>query len=126
MCGQQLRPVVDDADGAQPVAVVVGGGNFLRGSTLAEKSRIHPASAHYMGMLATVINALALQEELETHKLVTRVQSAINISAVCEPFIRRRCISHLEKSRVVILGAGTGRPFESFSLVQETFAYDSA
>jgi uridylate kinase len=93
------------------VAVVVGGGNFLRGSTLAERSKVHPASAHYMGMLATVINALALQEVLEAHHQVTRVQSAIAISAVCEPFIRRRCINHLQKGRIVILGAGTGRPF---------------
>jgi len=93
------------------VAVVVGGGNFLRGASLAEDSDIHPASAHYMGMLATVINALALQETLEAHGRVTRVQSAIPIAPVCEPFIRRRCISHLEKGRIVILGAGTGRPF---------------
>jgi len=113
--GETIARIAEEVAGVAKlgiqVAVVVGGGNFLRGSTLAEKSRIHPASAHYMGMLATVINALALQEELETHGLITRVQSAISISAVCEPFIRRRCISHLEKGRVVILGAGTGRPF---------------
>ncbi|MCK6457586.1 MAG: UMP kinase [Phycisphaerae bacterium] len=93
------------------VGVVVGGGNFLRGATLAEKSHIQPATAHYMGMLATVINALALQEMLELRGQPTRVQSSIAISAACEPFIRRRCIRHLEKGRVVILAAGTGRPF---------------
>ncbi|MFO0973474.1 MAG: UMP kinase [Phycisphaerae bacterium] len=97
--------------GAQ-VAIVVGGGNFLRGSSVAENSKaIHPASAHYMGMLATVINALALQEVLESKGQLTRVQSSITITAVCEPFIRRRCIRHLEKGRVVIVAAGTGRPF---------------
>jgi uridylate kinase len=96
--------------GAQ-VAVVVGGGNFFRGTSLAVQAEIPPATAHYMGMLATVINALALQEVLERRGLETRVQSSIAIAAVCESFIRRRCIRHLEKGRVVILGAGTGRPF---------------
>lgn len=93
------------------LAVVCGGGNFLRGATLAKSTQIHKASAHYMGMLATVINALALQDTLESIGIATRVQSAISIAAVCEPFIRRRCIRHLEKGRVVILGAGTGNPF---------------
>ncbi len=93
------------------VAVVVGGGNFLRGATVAHQSRIQEATAHYMGMLATVINALALQDMLEELKQPTRVQSAIAIQSACETFIRRRCIRHLEKGRVVILAAGTGRPF---------------
>jgi len=93
------------------VAVVVGGGNFLRGATLAEETNIQPATAHYMGMLATVINALALQDTLEAMGQQTRVQSAIAIHSACEYFIRRRCIRHLEKERVVILAAGTGRPF---------------
>lgn len=93
------------------VAVVVGGGNFIRGATVASKSRIQGATAHYMGMLATVINALALQDVLENLGQPTRVQSAIPIHAACENFIRRRCIRHLEKGRVVILAAGTGRPF---------------
>ncbi len=93
------------------VAVVVGGGNFLRGASVAQKSRIQPATAHYMGMLATVINALALQDVLEAHGQETRVQSSIAIAAACEPFIRRRCIAHMQKGRVVILAAGTGRPF---------------
>ncbi len=96
--------------GAQ-VAVVVGGGNFLRGASVANQLGIQEASAHYMGMLATVINALALQDRLEAMGQPTRVQSSISISSACENFIRRRCIRHLEKGRVVILAAGTGRPY---------------
>ncbi len=93
------------------VAVVVGGGNFLRGSAVASETRIHEATAHYMGMLATIINALALQDMLEDMGQPVRVQSSISIQSACESFIRRRCIRHLEKGRVVILAAGTGRPF---------------
>jgi uridylate kinase len=93
------------------VAVVVGGGNFVRGAAVAAKSDIQEATAHYMGMLATVINALALQDMLEALGQATRVQSAIAIQSACESFIRRRCIRHLEKGRIVILAAGTGRPF---------------
>ena len=93
------------------VAVTIGGGNILRGSTFAAQSQIPEATAHYMGMLATVMNALALQETLEALGLVTRVMSSIAVASVCEPFVRRRCIRHLEKNRVVVLAAGTGRPF---------------
>jgi uridylate kinase len=93
------------------VAVVVGGGNFLRGSTAAKAAHIPEATAHHMGMLATVINALALQEALEALGLQARVMSSIAVAAVCEPYIRRRCIRHLEKGRIVILAGGTGRPF---------------
>jgi len=93
------------------VAVVVGGGNFIRGAAVASNSRIQGATAHYMGMLSTVINALALQDVLEDLGQPTRVQSSIAMQSVCENFIRRRCIRHLEKGRVVILAAGTGRPF---------------
>ena len=93
------------------VAVVVGGGNFLRGASVATQLGIQEATAHYMGMLATVINALALQDCLEAMGQQTRVQSSIAITSACENFIRRRCIRHLEKGRVVILAAGTGRPF---------------
>ncbi|HWL94434.1 MAG TPA: UMP kinase [Phycisphaerae bacterium] len=93
------------------VAVVVGGGNFIRGTTLASQAGIQEATAHYMGMLATVINALALQDVLEDLGQPTRVQSSIPIHSACENFIRLRCIRHLEKGRVVILAAGTGRPF---------------
>lgn len=92
------------------MAVVVGGGNFLRGANFARELGIHAATADYMGMLATVMNALALQEALERRGLETRVQSALTISRVCESFIRRRCIRHLEKGRVVILAGGTGNP----------------
>lgn len=95
--------------GAQ-VAVVVGGGNFMRGSDFAKDLGIEVAVADYMGMLATVLNALALQEAIEQRGLDTRVQSALSISRVCESFIRRRAIRHLEKRRIVILAAGTGNP----------------
>ncbi len=94
------------------IAVVIGGGNILRGSQFKETQAIvDEATAHYMGMLATVINALALQDALEKTGLQTRVLSAIEMRAVAEPYIRRRAIRHLEKGRVVILAAGTGNPF---------------
>src|SRR5258705_12244587 len=93
------------------LAIVVGGGNFVRGADFAEDSRIQEATAHYMGMLATVINALALQETMESFGQPTRVLSAISVYSVCEPFIRRRAIRHLEKGRALILAAGTGNPF---------------
>lgn len=92
------------------VAIVVGGGNILRGERFAGETHITEATAHYMGMLATVMNALALQETLEAMKLQCRVLSSLTIASVCEPFIRRRAIHHLEKGRVIILAAGTGRP----------------
>lgn len=95
------------------VAIVVGGGNFLRGSTFSEKSHIPRTTADYMGMLATVINASALQETLEKLGQATRVLSAIEVAAICEPFIRRRALRHLELGRVVILAGGTGNPFFS-------------
>src|SRR6185312_14528443 len=93
------------------LAVVVGGGNFIRGATFSEQGHIPRATADYMGMLATVLNALALQEMLEKMGQPTRVQSAIGIFSVAEPFIRRRAVRHLEKGRAVILAAGTGNPF---------------
>ncbi len=92
------------------IAVVVGGGNFLRGANFSQDLDIEIATADYMGMLATVLNALALQEALDRRGHATRVQSALSIQRVCEPFIRRRAIRHLEKGRVVILAAGTGNP----------------
>src|SRR5919108_3979493 len=92
------------------VAIVIGGGNFWRGNDPYARS-IERATADYMGMLATVMNALALQDGLERRGLVTRVQTAIEMRAVAEPYIRRRAIRHLEKGRVVILGAGTGNPY---------------
>lgn len=92
------------------IAIVVGGGNLVRGQTFASTG-FDEAQAHYMGMLATVINALALQDHLERVGVPTRVQSALQMQAVAEPFIRRRAIRHLEKGRVVIFAAGTGNPF---------------
>ena len=105
------RQCVDVAKSGIELAVVVGGGNFIRGATFAEDGHIKRATADYMGMLATVINALALQETMEKFGQPTRVQSAIAIHSVCESFIRRRAIRHLEKGRAVILAAGTGNPF---------------
>ena len=93
------------------IALVVGGGNIIRGGELAREGRIPKATADYMGMLSTVINALALKEMLETLGQPARVLSAINLTAVAEPFIRGRAIRHLEKGRIVILAAGTGNPF---------------
>ena len=92
------------------VAIVIGGGNLFRGIA-ASAGGMERATADYMGMLATVINALALQDALEKCDLQTRVLSAIEMRAVAEPYIRRRAIRHLEKGRVVIFGAGTGNPF---------------
>ncbi len=92
------------------VAIVLGGGNIMRGATAAE-SGMDRAQADYMGMLATVINSLALQDALERDGIVTRVQTAIAMPSVAEPYIRRRAIRHLEKGRVVILAAGTGDPY---------------
>jgi uridylate kinase len=93
------------------LAIVVGGGNFIRGATFSEKGRIPRATADYMGMLATVLNAVALQETMEAIGQPTRVMSAISVYSVCEPFIRRRAVRHLEKGRVVIMAAGTGNPY---------------
>src|SRR6266404_1199243 len=94
------------------VVVVVGGGNISRGMPGSERG-IERATGDYMGMLATVINALALQDALEKIGVATRVQSAITMAQVAEPFIRRRAVRHLEKSRVVIFGGGTGNPYFS-------------
>lgn len=93
------------------VAVVVGAGNFIRGESFSQASHIPRNTADYMGMLATIINACALQETLEKSGQPTRVLSAIEVAAMCEPFIRRRAIRHLELGRVAILAAGTGNPF---------------
>lgn len=92
------------------VAIVVGGGNIFRGLS-AEKSGMDRAQADYMGMLATVINSMALQNALETLGVYTRLLSAIKMEQICEPYVRRRAMRHLEKGRVVIFGAGTGNPY---------------
>jgi uridylate kinase len=92
------------------IAIVVGGGNIIRGLAASHRG-IDRVTGDHMGMLATVINALALQDALEKRGVPTRVQSAIDINTVAEPFIRRRAIRHLEKKRVVIFAAGTGNPY---------------
>ena len=92
------------------VALVIGGGNIFRGLA-GEDAGIDRATGDYMGMLATIINSLAMQSALERMGVPTRVQSAISMQAVCEPYIRRRAIRHMEKGRVVIFAAGTGNPF---------------
>ena len=92
------------------LCIVIGGGNIFRGLSMAGKG-MERASADYMGMLATVMNALALQSALERVGIYTRVQSAIPMDAICEPYIRRRALRHLEKGRVVIFAAGLGAPF---------------
>ncbi|MEA3362767.1 MAG: UMP kinase [Thermodesulfobacteriota bacterium] len=92
------------------VAVVIGGGNIFRGLAASSKG-MDRASADYMGMLATVMNSLAMQDALEKQSVVTRVQSAIDMQQIAEPYIRRRAVRHLEKGRVVIFSAGTGNPY---------------
>jgi uridylate kinase len=92
------------------IAVVVGGGNIFRGLS-AEKSGMERAQADYMGMLATVINCMAMQNALETIGVETRLQSAIKMEQICEPYIRRRAMHHLEMGKIVIFGAGTGNPY---------------
>ena len=92
------------------IAIVIGGGNIYRG-VQAEASGIDRVQGDYMGMLATVINAMAIQSTLEKHGMYTRLMSGIKMEAVCEPFIRRRAVRHLEKGRIVIFGAGIGNPY---------------
>ena len=92
------------------IAIVIGGGNILRGSEVA-KAGVDRSTADYMGMLGTVINGLALQSALEQHSVATRMQTAINVSQVAEPFVRRRALRHMEKGRVLIFAAGTGNPY---------------
>lgn len=104
---KEIKKVVDT--GAE-IAIVIGGGNIFRGVE-ASVEGIERASADYMGMLATVINALALQNALEKNNVPTRVQSAIEMRELAEPYIRRRAMRHLEKGRVVIFAAGTGNPY---------------
>ncbi|MEQ8770597.1 MAG: UMP kinase [Phycisphaerales bacterium] len=111
----ELRTIAEEIKSAREVgaeiAVVVGGGNIIRGAELAQEGDIPQSTADYMGMLGTVINGVALKEMLETLGVPTRLMSAIEIRAVAEPFIRGRALRHMEKGRVVILAAGTGNPF---------------
>jgi uridylate kinase len=97
-------------DAGVEVAMVIGGGNIFRGVSLSQEG-LDRVTGDHMGMLATVINALALQDAMESHDLYVRVMSALPINNVCEDFIRRRAIRHLEKGRIVIFAAGTGNPF---------------
>ncbi len=103
--------IVDAAGLGVEMAVVVGGGNIIRGGQLARDGRFDQSTADYMGMLGTVINGLALREALKAMGLDARLMSAIDIPAVAEPFIRGRALRHFEKNRVLILAAGTGNPF---------------
>lgn len=103
----EIKKVVDlDVE----VAVVIGGGNIYRGIQ-AEKSGIDRVQGDHMGMMATLINGMAIQSALETQGIYTRLMSAIKVEEICEPYIRRRAVRHLEKGRVVIFGAGTGNPY---------------
>lgn len=104
----QIKPLIDEG---VEVGLVVGGGNIIRGVNASKEGIIRRSSGDYMGMLATVINAVAIQEALEYFGLKVRVQSAIEMNEICEPFIVRRAIRHLEKGRIVVFAAGTGNPF---------------
>jgi uridylate kinase len=110
--GDMARQIREVRDLGVEVVIVIGGGNIFRGAIGSERG-IERATADYMGMLATVINALALQDALEKESVATRVQSAITMHQVAEAFIRRRAVRHLEKGRVVIFGGGTGNPYFS-------------
>jgi uridylate kinase len=112
VAAQIARDIADIQAMGVETAIVIGGGNIFRGVAASARG-MDRATADYMGMLATVINALALQDALEQQGVVTRVVTAIEMRAVAEPFIRRRAIRHLEKGRVVVFGAGTGNPFFS-------------
>ena len=105
------REVKSVRDAGVDVAIVVGGGNIVRGVQTAENTGVARVTADYMGLLATVINALALQDAMEREGLETRVQTAVEMRQVAEPYIRRRAIRHLEKGRVVIFAGGTGSPY---------------
>src|SRR5689334_15796299 len=105
------KEVAGIRDEGVDIAIVVGGGNFYRGMAASAESGMDRATADYAGMLATLLNALALQDALEREGADTRVLSALEVSEVAEPYIRRRAIRHLEKGRVVIFAAGTGNPF---------------
>jgi len=107
---QYAEDIKNVYDTGVEIAIVVGGGNIFRGLS-AEKSGMERAQADYMGMLATVINCMALQNALESIGVETRLQSAIKMEQICEPYIRRRAIHHLEVGKIVIFGAGTGNPY---------------
>ena len=107
---QYAKDIKSVFDEGIEIAIVVGGGNIFRGLS-AEKSGMERAQADYMGMLATVINCMAMQNALESIGVETRLQSAIKMEQICEPYIRRRAMHHLENNKIVIFGAGTGNPY---------------
>ncbi|GAA5509790.1 UMP kinase [Novipirellula caenicola] len=110
--GEIARQIKLAHDTGCQIAIVIGGGNILRGAQFSgSNSMVHEATAHYMGMLATIINSLAMQDALEAHGLQTRVMSAIPTDKIAETFIRRRALRHLNRGRIVILAAGIGNPF---------------
>lgn len=111
MCASLARQIKEVRDLGVTIALVVGGGNIFRGQVASKEFGLDRSVADYMGMLATVLNGLALQNALEKIDVPTRVMTAIDMSAVAEPYIRRRAIRHLEKGRVVIFVAGTGNPY---------------
>lgn len=116
--------IAEIARGGVQVAIVVGGGNFFRGAELQQRG-MERARADYMGMLGTVMNCLALQDLIEKHGVQTRVQTAITMGQIAEPYIPRRAIRHLEKGRVVIFGAGAGMPFFSTDTVSAQRALEA-
>jgi len=107
---QYAQDIKTVSDQGVEIAIVIGGGNIYRGLS-AEKAGMDRVQADYMGMLATVINSMALQDALEKAGMKTRLLTAIKMEQICEPFIRRRAVRHLEKGRIVIFGAGTGNPY---------------
>jgi uridylate kinase len=109
--GDIAREIAEAAEVGSQIGVVVGAGNFLRGSALARSGQIHQSTADYMGMLATIINGLALREALTGLGRDSRLMSALEVPAVGERFIRARALRHFEKGRILILAAGTGNPF---------------
>jgi len=111
MLKQYAADIAEIIEMGLEVALVIGGGNIHRGLDATEKGGMDRVQADYMGMLATVINSMALQDSLEQIGVKTRLMSAIKMEQICEPFIRRRAVRHLEKGRVVIFGAGTGNPY---------------
>lgn len=111
ICASIAAQVKEVTDMGVKVCVVVGGGNIFRGQVASKRFGLERSVADYMGMLATVLNGLALQNALEQMKVETRVMTAISMSAIAEPYIRRRALRHLEKGRVVIFVAGTGNPY---------------
>lgn len=104
---QEIKKAIDKG---VEIAIVIGGGNIYRGLQASETG-IDRVQGDYMGMLATVINGMALQDVLENHGMVTRLMSAIEMKQICEPYIRRKAVRHLEKNRIVIFAAGTGNPY---------------